>query len=172
MVKNLIAVRSQRAAMRFRSAMERNHNPASSLRLDPTTTLRPQPNECRFQQQRFRICRGKARVRSLIRLRSSSASTPIICHIARPVGVVVLIASVNDRNLMPRSRKPSSMAIRSRKLQPSLSSFQTMSVSPGCSCFRQRRRAGRFVVAPLIPSRRNIFAQPASFNAASCRAGD
>jgi hypothetical protein len=39
-----------------------------------------------------------ARVRSLIRLRSSSASTPIICHMARPVGVSVSICSVRERN--------------------------------------------------------------------------
>jgi hypothetical protein len=37
-----------------------------------------------------------ARVRSIIRLRSSSANTPINGHMARPVGVSVSIASVND----------------------------------------------------------------------------
>ncbi len=42
-----------------------------------------------------------ARVRSLIRLRSKSASTPIICHMARPVGLPVSIASVSERNFAP-----------------------------------------------------------------------
>src|ERR1019366_3814550 len=40
-----------------------------------------------------------ARVRSVISERSSSASTPIICHMARPVGVSVSIASVSDPEL-------------------------------------------------------------------------
>jgi hypothetical protein len=38
-----------------------------------------------------------ARVRSTISDRSSSANTPVICHMARPVGVSVPIASVSDR---------------------------------------------------------------------------
>ena len=38
-----------------------------------------------------------AGVRSLIRLLSSSARTPIICHMARPVGVSVSMASVSVR---------------------------------------------------------------------------
>ena len=45
--------------MQRRAAMERNHDPAAALRVNPMTTLRPQPNECRFQQQRF----GTAAVR-------------------------------------------------------------------------------------------------------------
>ena len=42
-----------------------------------------------------------ARVRSVISERSSSASTPIICHMARPVAVSVSIASVSERNCTP-----------------------------------------------------------------------
>lgn len=32
------------------TAMERNHDPATALRVDPMTTLGPQPNETSFQQ--------------------------------------------------------------------------------------------------------------------------
>jgi len=59
-----------------------------------------------------------ARVRSLIRLRSSSARRPIICHMARPVGVAVSMASVSERNLTPRCLRSSRMVIRSWKLRP------------------------------------------------------
>jgi hypothetical protein len=111
-----------------------------------------------------------ARVRSLMRLRSSSASTPIICYMARPVGVSVSICSVRERNLTPRSLRSSSMAIRSRKLRPRRSSFQTMSVSPSSNALRQRSRAGRLVVAPDKPwSLKNVL-HPARFKAASCKA--
>jgi hypothetical protein len=41
-----------------------------------------------------------ALVRSCIRERSSSASTPTICHMARPVGVWVSMDSVRDLNLI------------------------------------------------------------------------
>ena len=44
-------------------------------------------------------------VRSTIKLRSSSASTPIICHMARSVGVAVSIASVSEWNFTPRARR-------------------------------------------------------------------
>jgi hypothetical protein len=40
----------------------------------------------------------------VIRHRSTSARTPIICHMARPVGVSVSMASVNERNFRPRHR--------------------------------------------------------------------
>jgi len=111
-----------------------------------------------------------ARVRSEIRDRSSSASTPIICHMARPVGVAVSIASVSEWNFTPRARRSSSIVIRSRRLRPSRSSFQTISVSPCSSFFRQRRRAGRFVVAPESPSPLKTVWHPAFFSAASCKA--
>jgi len=39
-----------------------------------------------------------ARVRSEVKLLSNSANTPIICHMARPVGVVVSIGSVSEWN--------------------------------------------------------------------------
>src|ERR1035437_5237420 len=77
---------------------------------------------------------------------------------ARPVGAVVLIAAVSDRNFTPRSRKLSSRAMRSRKLRPSLSSFHTVNVSPACKTLRQRSRAGRFAVAPDNPSSLKCFA--------------
>jgi len=92
------------------------------------------------QTRRRASCRP-ARVRSAIRLRSSSASAPIICHVARPVGVVASISSVSDRNVISRSRKLSSMAIGSRKMRPNLSIFHTMSVSPGCKLLRRGQGA-------------------------------
>jgi predicted ATP-dependent Lon-type protease len=85
--------------------------------------------------------------------------------------VSVSIASVSERNFMPRCFKSSSMVIKSRKLRPSRSSFQTMSVSPCSSFFKQRSRAGRLVVAPDRPSSLNTVLHPAFFNAASCSAG-
>ena len=48
----------------------------------------------------------------------------------------------------PRSK---GMVMRSPRLRPSLSSFHTMSVSPGRKVRRHRARAGRFVVAPVSP---------------------
>jgi DNA helicase II / ATP-dependent DNA helicase PcrA len=50
-------------------------------------------------------------------LRSNSAIRPIICHMARPVGVSVSIASVSDRNFTPRFLRSSSMVMRSRRLK-------------------------------------------------------
>ena len=62
------------------------------------------------------------------------------------------------------------MAIRSRKLRPRRSSFQTMSVSPSCDALRQRSRAGRLVVAPDKPSSLKSVLHPARFKAANCKA--
>jgi hypothetical protein len=77
-----------------------------------------------------------------------SASTPIICRMARPVGVAVSIASVSEWNFTPRARRSSSMVIRSRRLRPSRSGPHTINVSTSSSFFRQRSRAGRLVVSP------------------------
>ena len=52
--------------------------------------------------------------------------------IKRPVEVSVSMALVRDMNFTARRLKLSSMAMRSRKLHPSRSSFHTISVSPGC----------------------------------------
>ena len=60
------------------------------------------------------------------------------------------------------------MVIRSRRLRPKRSNFQTIKVSPSRS-FSRRVRAGRFVVAPDMPSSLNIVLHPAFFNAESCR---
>ena len=55
------------------------------------------------------------------------------------------------------------IAIRSRKLRPRRSSFQTMSLSPSCNALRQRSRAGRLVVAPDKPSSlKTVCIRPAS----------
>ena len=72
---------------------------------------------------------------------------------------------------MPWARRSSNMVMRSRKLRPSRSSFQTMRVSPGRSVLRQQTRAGRLVVAPERPSSLKIVLHPAFFSAASCKAG-
>jgi hypothetical protein len=63
----------------------------------------------------------------------------------------------------------SGAAIRSRKLRPSLSSFQTVRLSPRSSFLRQRRRPGRLVVAPDKPSSLKTLLHPARFNAFSRR---
>jgi hypothetical protein len=68
----------------------------------------------------------RACVRSTMRLRSNSANTPTVCHMARPVGVVVSIASVSEWNFTPRARRSSNMAIRSCKVRPNQSSFHTV----------------------------------------------
>jgi len=107
---------------------------------------------CRNKIRKLQQAVTESHQHLVIRLRSNSARTPIICHIARPVGISVSIASVRDRNFTPRCFKSSSIVIRLRKLRPNRSSFQTVSVSPCSSFFRQRRRAGRFVVAPDKPS--------------------
>ena len=61
--------------------------------------------------------------------------------------------------------------IRSRKLPPSRSSFQAMSVSPCSSFFKQRSKAGRLIVGPDRPSSLKTVLHPAFCRAASCRAG-
>ena len=110
-----------------------------------------------------------ARVRSEISDLSSSARTPIICHMARPVGVAVSIASVSEWNFTPRARRSSSIVIRSRRLRPSRSSFHTIRVSPCSSFFRQQGRAlGR---GPDTPSSLKTVRHPAFLSAASCKAG-
>jgi hypothetical protein len=58
------------------------------------------------------------------------------------------------------------MVIRSRKLRPNRPSFQTVSVSPCSSFFKQRRRAGRLLTAPDMPSSLKIVLHPARFSAA------
>jgi hypothetical protein len=111
-----------------------------------------------------------ARVRSLIRLRSSSASADHLPHGA--AGRRLSVDGVREGTEFRTSwLKSSSIRIRSRKLRPRRSSFHTMSVSPGSSFFRQRCKAGRLVVAPDKPSSLKMVLQPAFFSAASCRAG-
>ena len=125
-------------ALPRRSASGRGRSAAQS-------NFRLRPN---FTPRRFASF-TPARVRSAIRLRSSSARTPIICHMARPVGVSVSMASVSDRNFTPRCFRSSSIAIKSRKLRPNRSSFRTVSVSPWSGFFKQRSKAGRLVVATV-----------------------
>jgi hypothetical protein len=96
----------------------------------------------------------------------SLAQTPIICHMARPAAVSVSMCSVKERNVMPWARSASNRVMRSRKLQPQRSSFQTMRVSSGRRALRQRVSTGRFVVTPERPSSVQIVVQPAFFNAA------
>jgi len=60
----------------------------------------------------------------------------------------VSIASVSERNRMPRALKSSSSAIRWGRLRPGLSSFRTVNVSPGSRAFRQRASAGLFRAPP------------------------
>ncbi len=49
---------------------------------------------------------------------------------------------VRERNVTPRSRKLSSIVIKSRKPPPSRSSFHTVRVSPSSSFLKRRNRAG------------------------------
>jgi hypothetical protein len=56
-------------------------------------------------------------------------------------------ATVRKRNFTPCFFRSSSMVTGSRKLRPNRSSFQTHELSPCPSFFKQRRTAGRFVVA-------------------------
>jgi hypothetical protein len=90
-------------------------------------------------------------VRSVMRHLSNSANTRIIRHMAQHAGVAVSIAWVSEWNFTPGARMSSSIVVRLRKLRPSLSSFQTMSVSPGRSVPRQHARAGRLLAAPDNP---------------------
>ncbi len=99
-------------------------------------------------------------VRSCINGRSSSASIPAICHMARPVGVSVSIASVNDWKATPFAFRSSSRAIRSRRDRPSRSSFQTVSTSPALRALRPFASSGRLAFAPVALSV-NILPHPA-----------
>jgi Helix-turn-helix domain of resolvase/Resolvase, N terminal domain len=80
------------------------------------------------------------------RMSANPRQFPVVFKSVRRA-LAVSIASVSDWNLTPRARRSSSIVIRSRRLRPSRPSFHTMSVSPCSSFFRQRSRAGRFVVA-------------------------
>jgi len=99
-------------------------------------------------------------VRSCINDRSSSASIPTICHMARPVGVSVSIASVSDWKATPCAFRLSSRAIRSRNDRPSRSSFQTVRTSPALRALRHFASAGRLAFAPVAVSV-NILPHPA-----------
>ena len=70
---------------------------------------------------------------------------------------------------MPWVRSASSKAMRSRRLRPQRSRFQTMHVSPGRRALRQRVKAERFTVAPETPSSVTIVVQPAFCNTGSGR---
>jgi hypothetical protein len=65
---------------------------------------------------------------------------------------------------MPWVRSASSRAMRSRRLRPKRSGFQTMNVSPIRRALRQRVRAERFTVAPETPSSVTIVVEPAFCN--------
>ena len=78
---------------------------------------------------------------------SSSASIPTICYMARPVGVVVSMASVSDRKATPRTFRSSRRLIKSRSERPSRSSFQTISVSSLASALRHFANSGRWTCA-------------------------
>jgi hypothetical protein len=70
--------------------------------------------------------------------------------------------------LFPRKfHLPASMVIRSRRLQPSRSSFHTISVSPARSIFKHRERAGRFPLAPDSPLSSKMLQHRAIFGAGS-----
>jgi hypothetical protein len=72
-----------------------------------------------------------AMVRSLIKSRWNSARDPKMWKTNRPPGVVVSIASCNDRNPIPRSASPRTVSIRCGKDRPRRSSRHTTKVSPG-----------------------------------------
>lgn len=56
-------------------------------------------------------------------------------------------------------------------VRPRRSNFQTISISPCSNCFRQRLRAGRLRVGPLLPSSTRVLFQPALLSAVSCKSG-
>src|ERR1022692_4552218 len=66
--------------------------------------------------------------------------TPVICHMALPVGVAVSIASVSEWNFTPPAQRSSSIVIMSRTSWSRRSSFHTIGGSPARSDFQQRER--------------------------------
>lgn len=74
-----------------------------------------------------------ARVRSRIRSRSNWAKDPKMLNMRVPPGVLVSIASVSERNCTPLASKLLMSSTRFCRDRPSLSSFQTTTVSPSRS---------------------------------------
>jgi hypothetical protein len=111
-------------------------------------------------------------VRSRIRSRSNSANDPKMWNTNRPPGVVVSIASCNDRNPTPRSANPRTVSIRCGNDRPNRSSRHTTNVSPGRNASITATSSGRSVRDPdavSVHDRKHPAALRASCcNAASC----
>ncbi|CFZ26702.1 tail fiber domain-containing protein [Salmonella enterica subsp. enterica serovar Typhi] len=87
---------------------------------------------------------------------------------ALPIGVLVSILSVRLRKFTPRWRSSSISVTRCRILRPSLSSFQTTSVSPADSVLSSFFSPGLSDLVPLILSSK-IRSHPAQFSALRCK---
>lgn len=109
-----------------------------------------------------------ARVRSRIRSRSNWAKDPKMLNMRVPSGVLVSIASVSDRNCTPLASKLLMSSTRFCRDRPSLSSFQTTTVSPSRSRSSMWSSSGRWAFAPDATSMK-IRLQPAFSSASRCR---
>lgn len=109
-----------------------------------------------------------ARVRSRIRSRSNWAKDPKMLNMRVPPGVLVSIASVSERNCTPLASKLLMSSTRFCRDRPSLSSFQTTTVSPSRSRSSMWSSSGRWAFAPDATSMK-IRLQPAFSSASRCR---
>ena len=103
-----------------------------------------------------------ARVRSRIRSRSNWANDPKMLNMRVQPGVLVSIASVSERNCTPLASKLLMSSTRFCRDRPSLSSFQTTTVSPSRSRSSMWSSSGRWAFAPDATSMK-IRLQPAFF---------
>ena len=109
-----------------------------------------------------------ARVRSRIRSRSNWANDPKILNMSVPPGVLVSIDSVSERNCTPLASKSLMSSTRFCRDRPSLSSFQTTTVSPSRSRSSMWSSSGRCAFAPDATSVK-IRSQPTFSSASFCR---
>lgn len=109
-----------------------------------------------------------ARVRSRIRSRSNWANDPKILNMSVPPGVLVSIDSVSERNCTPLASKSLMSSTRFCRDRPSLSSFQTTTVSPSRSRSSMWSSSGRCAFAPDATSVK-IRSQPTFSSASRCR---
>ena len=107
-------------------------------------------------------------IRSCKSDRSSSARMPTICHMARPVGVSVSIASATrlESHALSLQIIQQGYKVTQRPAQPV--KLPDRSTSPALRAFRHFANAGRLAFEPVAVSV-NILSHPAPFRAVSCK---
>ena len=136
---------------------------AISWRFAASSFFRRPPTRPRRGRRRDRpmSARGSWRVRT-------QRTTPTICIIIRPAGVVVSMSSVSERKPAPALAIRSMMCSTSFSERDSRSSFQTTTVSPSRRWSSRRCSSGRSQRPPDAVSSK-MRRHPAARSARACR---